>query len=61
MRFSPSRPNVERWIDRLQERPAVQRALQVLADRRKPLTSPNAFSNLFGDNQFKKRASRSAV
>jgi GSH-dependent disulfide-bond oxidoreductase len=48
-------PNVERWIDRLQERPAVQRALQVLADRRKPLTSPNAFSNLFGDNQFKKR------
>jgi GST-like protein len=48
-------PNVERWIDRLQERPAVQRALQVLADRRKPHTSPNAFSNLFGDNQFRKR------
>ena len=48
-------PNVSRWRERLKERPAVQRALQVLADRRKPLTSPDAFSNLFGDNQFKKR------
>lgn len=48
-------PNVERWIERLQARPAVQRALQVLADRRKPLTNPDAFSNLFGDNQYRKR------
>ena len=48
-------PNVSRWRERLKERPAVQRALQVLADRRKPLTNPDAFSNLFGDNQFKKR------
>jgi GST-like protein len=48
-------PNVERWIERLQARPAVQRALQVLADRRKPLISQEAFSNLFGDNQYRKR------
>jgi GST-like protein len=48
-------PHVERWINQVQARPAVQRGLQVLADRRKPLTSPEAFSNLFGDNQFAKR------
>jgi GST-like protein len=48
-------PNVERWIERLQARPAVQRALQVLADRRRPLISQEAFSNLFGDNQYRKR------
>ena len=49
-------PNVTRWIGQLQERPAVQRGLQVLADRRKPLTSPQAHSILFGDEQFRKRA-----
>jgi len=27
----------------------------VLADRRKPLTTPEAHSNLFGDNQFIRR------
>jgi len=48
-------PSVSRWIDLLLSRPAVQRGLQVLADRRKPLTNPQAHSNLFGDNQFKKR------
>jgi len=48
-------PAVSRWIDLLLTRPAVQRGLQVLADRRKPLTNPQAHSNLFGDNQFRKR------
>jgi len=48
-------PNVERWIERLQARPAVQRGLEVLADRRKQPANPNAFSNLFGDNQYRKR------
>jgi len=48
-------PNVARWIDRLQARPAVQRGLEVLADRRRQPTNPNAFSNLFGDNQYRKR------
>ena len=49
-------PNVTRWIGQLQERPAVQRGVQVLADRRKPLTSAQAHSILFGDEQFRKRA-----
>ena len=48
-------PHVERWISQLQARPAVQRGLQVLADRRKPLTNAQAHANLFGDNQFTKR------
>jgi len=48
-------PHVARWIDQLESRPAVQRGLQVLADRRKPLTGAEAHSNLFGDNQFQKR------
>jgi len=48
-------PNVARWIERLQARPAVQRGLEVLADRRRQPTNPNAFSNLFGDNQYRKR------
>ena len=47
--------HVARWIDQLKSRPAVQRGLQVLADRRKPLTGAEAHSNLFGDNQFQKR------
>ena len=48
-------PNVARWCELLQARPAVQRGLKVLADRRKPLTNPRAFSNLFGDNQFNRK------
>jgi len=48
-------PSVSRWLDLLLARPAVQRGLAVLADRRKPLTNPQAHSNLFGDNQFRKR------
>jgi GST-like protein len=48
-------PAVSRWKEQLQTRPAVQRGVQVLADRRKPLTNPEAHSNLFGDNQFRKR------
>ena len=48
-------PNVSRWTEQLQARPAVQRGVQVLADRRKPLTTPEAHSNLFGDNQFIRR------
>jgi GST-like protein len=48
-------PNVGRWIDQLQARPAVQRGVSVLADRRRPLLGATAYSNLFGDNQFRKR------
>ena len=48
-------PNVARWIEQLLARPAVQRGLQVLADRRKPLTGLQAHSILFGDEQYRKR------
>jgi GST-like protein len=48
-------PAVSRWKEKLEARPAVQRGVQVLSDRRKPLTNPEAHSNLFGDNQFRKR------
>jgi GST-like protein len=48
-------PHVARWIDLLLTRPAVQRGLQVLADRRRPLTTAQAHSILFGDEQFRKR------
>jgi GST-like protein len=48
-------PAVARWIHLMQARPAVRRGLEVLEDRRKPLMSAEAHSNLFGDNQFRKR------
>jgi GSH-dependent disulfide-bond oxidoreductase len=41
-------PNVQRWYAAVDARPAVQRGVQVLADRRKPLTDPKARENLFG-------------
>lgn len=49
--------NVSRWYDIIAARPAVQRGVQVLADRRKPgsLQTKEAFKNLFGDRQFGKR------
>jgi GST-like protein len=48
-------PNFKRWYDAVSARPAVQRGVQVLADRRKPLTSDQARRNLFGDKQYEKR------
>ena len=48
-------PAVARWIDLMKARPAVRRGLEVLEDRRKPLVGAEAHSNLFGDNQFRKR------
>jgi GST-like protein len=48
-------PQVRRWHDQIAERPAVERALQVLADRRKPLTTPEAKNVLFGAAQYQKR------
>jgi GSH-dependent disulfide-bond oxidoreductase len=46
---------VKRWYDAIAARPAVQRGVQVLADRRRGLQSAEAWNNLFGDNQFAKR------
>jgi len=49
-------PNVRRWRDAILARPAVQRALQVLADRRRsgPQTTQER-ENLFGAKQYARR------
>jgi len=49
-------PNVRRWFDKINARPAVQRGLQVLAERRRttPLT-PEQREVMFGSVQFQKR------
>ncbi len=48
-------PHLKVWFDRISERPAVQKAVQVLADARKPLLNDKARQALFGANQYKKR------
>jgi len=48
-------PNVKRWRDGIAARPAVQRALQVLADRRRPEMSKEQKEILFGATQYAKR------
>jgi len=50
-------PNVKRWFDTIGARPAVQRALQVLADRRKPVAQldEKAREMLFGATQYARR------
>jgi len=46
-------PNVKRWFDKLNARPAVQRGLQVLAHvRRPPPTDPKWRENMFGTAQY---------
>lgn len=47
--------NVKRWFDAIDARPAVKRAVQVLADRRKPLIDDKARAALFGSQQYEKR------
>lgn len=48
-------PHLKAWFDRIAERPAVQKAVQVLADARKPLLDDKAKKALFGASQYKKR------
>jgi GST-like protein len=51
-------PHVGEWFERVGKRPAVQRAVQVLAAERSAQGnqhSPQAWNNLFGAEQFKKR------
>jgi len=49
-------PALKRWRDALLERPAVKRALQVLADRRRPGPMTEEMrKNLFGAAQYQKR------
>jgi len=49
-------PALRRWRDAIFERPAVRRALEVLADRRRPGGfTKEQIENLFGATQYRKR------
>jgi GST-like protein len=48
-------PDLKRWFEAIEARPAVQRGVQVLADRRKPITDDKAREVLFGATQYAKR------
>ncbi len=48
-------PNLKGWFDEVAARPAVQRGVAVLADRRKPLVDDKARDVLFGKQQYEKR------
>jgi GST-like protein len=48
-------PSVKRWFETIGERPAVKRAVTVLADRRKPIVDQKARETLFGATQYAKR------
>ena len=51
-------PNVKRWFDAINARPAVQRALQVLADQSAANQAPHtdkSWDILFGQTQFQQR------
>ncbi|HEU4350873.1 MAG TPA: glutathione S-transferase N-terminal domain-containing protein [Burkholderiales bacterium] len=48
-------PTLKRWRDAILDRPAVKRALQVLADRRRTEMTPEQRENLFGAVQYAKR------
>jgi len=48
-------PEVQRWYGSIDARPAVKRAVQVLAQRRRPLIDDKARDVLFGATQYRKR------
>ena len=51
-------PNVARWLDAISIRPAVEKAMKVLADRRRDLTKgieEETRRIMFGDKQFARR------
>ena len=48
-------PHLKDWFDRVAERPAVQRGVEVLASARKPLTDDRARQVLFGAARTPKR------
>jgi GST-like protein len=47
-------PHLKGWFDEIAARPAVQRGVEVLADRRKPLVDERARETLFGDTQYRR-------
>jgi len=48
-------PHLKAWFDKIAGRPAVQRGVAVLADRRKPLTDDKSREMLFGKTQYARR------
>jgi GSH-dependent disulfide-bond oxidoreductase len=48
-------PNVLRWYQSIEERPAAKRAVQILVDRRKAVMDEKAKNVLFGAEQHAKR------
>jgi GST-like protein len=48
-------PFLKGWFDRIAARPAVQRGVAVLADRRKPTPDDKARENLFGTTQYQRK------
>jgi GST-like protein len=47
-------PHLRGWFDEIGARPAVQRGVEVLADRRKPITDDRAREVLFGSTQYQR-------
>jgi GST-like protein len=48
-------PHAKKWFDIVDARPAVQRGVKVLADRRKPITGDKEREILFGKEQLVRR------
>jgi GSH-dependent disulfide-bond oxidoreductase len=48
-------PHAKKWFDEIDARPAVQRGVKVLADRRKPITGDKERDILFGKQQLIRR------
>ncbi len=46
-------PHLKGWFDEIAARPAVQRGVEVLADRRRPLTDDKSRSILFGQDHHR--------
>jgi GST-like protein len=48
-------PHLQTWFHAIEERPAVQRGVKVLADLRKPITDDKSREVLFGKTQYERR------
>ena len=48
-------PHLKGWFDEIAARPAVMRAVEVLAEKRRPLVDDKAREMLFGNTQYDRR------